>query len=97
MFILQCPSVLNESKIRANLASKTQLNADFVSTLVNDQVGQEVHNKINELNLIMANHISDRIIDEVIDSLTNSGKILNSEVGTTKKKRSLTPDVLKNR
>jgi len=93
----QCPSVLNESKIRANLASKTQLNPEFVGTLVNDQVGQEVHNKINELNLIMANHISDRIIDEVIDSLTNSGKILNSEVGTTKKKRSLTPDVLKNR
>merc|ERR1712223_211715 len=93
----QCPSVLNESKIRANLTAKTQLNPDFVGTLVNDQVGQEVHNKINELNLVMANHISDRIIDEVIDSLTNSGKILSAEVGSTKKKRSLTPDVLKNR
>ena len=93
----QCPSIVNESKLRANLTSKTQVNPDFISTLINDQVGQEVHNKINELNLIMANHISDRIIDEVIDSLTNSGKILNSEVGMSKKKRSLTPDVLKNR
>ncbi len=42
------------------MASKTHLNPEFVGTLVNDQVGQEVHNKINELNLIMANHISDR-------------------------------------
>ena len=33
---------------------------EFVS-----QVGLEVHNKVNELNLIMANHISDRVIDEV--------------------------------
>ena len=92
-----CPSVTNETKLRAHLGSKTTLNPEFVETLVNDQVGQEIHNKINELNLIMANHISDRVIDEVIDSLTNSGKILNSEVGSTKKKRSLTPDVLKNR
>lgn len=93
----QCPSVINESKLRANLSSKIALNPDFVSTLINDQVGQEVHNKINEINLIMANHISDRVIDEVIDSLTNSGRILNAEVGSSKKKRSLTPDVLKNR
>lgn len=93
----QCPSVLNEPKLRAHLTSKVALNPDFLSTLVNDQVGQEIHNKINELNLIMANHISDRVIDEVVDSLTNSGKILNSEVGSSKKKRSLTPDVLKNR
>ncbi len=93
----QCPSVLNEAKLRANLTSKTALNPDFVSSLVSDQLGQEIHNKINELNLIMANHISDRVIDEVIDSLTNSGKILNAEVGSSKKKRSLTPDVLKNR
>ena len=70
----QCPSVLNESKIRAHLGGKTQIHPEFVSTLVHDQVGQEIHNKINELNLIMANHISDRVIDEVIDSLTNCGK-----------------------
>ena len=94
---ISCPSVTNETKLRAHLTSKTKLNAEFMETLVNDQVGQEIHNKINELNLIMANHISDRVIDEVIDSLTNSGKFLNSEVGSTKKKRSLTPDVLKNR
>ena len=92
-----CPSVTNETKLRAHLSSKTKLNAEFMETLVNDQVGQDIHNKINELNLIMANHISDRVIDEVIDSLTNSGKFLNSQVGSTKKKRSLTPDVLKNR
>ena len=72
--IKQCPSVLNELKIRAHLGEKIQINPEFVSTLVQNQVGQEIHNKINELNLIMANHISDRVIDEVIDSLTNSGK-----------------------
>ena len=93
----KCPSVLNENKIRAHLAPKTSVSPEFISSLVSDHVGQEIHNKINEINLIMANHISDRVIDEVIDSLTNSGKILSAEVGSTKKKRSLTPDVLKNR
>ena len=93
----QCPSVINENKIRAHLAPKTSVSPEFVSSLVSDQVGQEIHNKINEINLIMANYISDRVIDEVIDSLSNSGKILSTEVGSSKKKRSLTPDVLKNR
>lgn len=45
---------------------KTQISPDFIANLVADQVGLEVHNKVNELNLIMANHISDRVIDEVI-------------------------------
>ena len=45
---------------------KTQISPDFIANLVADQVGLEVHNKVNELNLIMANHISDRVIDEVM-------------------------------
>lgn len=61
------------------------------------QVGLEVHNKVNELNLIMANHISDRVIDEVIESMTAVSKTLANDIGTLKKKRSLTPDVLKGR
>lgn len=61
------------------------------------KVGLEVHNKVNELNLIMANHISDRVIDEVIESMTNVSKALANDIGTLKKKRSLTPDVLKGR
>jgi hypothetical protein len=77
----QCPSVVNKNKLRANLNAKTQISPEFVNSLVNDQVGLDIHNKINELNLIMANHISDRLIDEVIESLTNSGKILSTEVG----------------
>jgi hypothetical protein len=44
---------------------KTQVSPEFVTNLVVDQIGLEVHNKVNELNLIMANHISDRVIDEV--------------------------------
>ena len=65
----QCASVLtshNEARLRESLGSKVIVPPEFINSLVNDHIGLEVHNKINELNLIMANHISDRLIDEVI-------------------------------
>ena len=67
----QVGTVLNQrdgklkSEILKVCRKKTHISPDFVSNLVADQVGLEIHNKVNELNLIMANHISDRVIDEV--------------------------------
>ena len=67
----QVGTVLNQrdGKLKSDIVKvcrkKIQIPPDFVTNLVADQVGLEVHNKVNELNLIMANHISDRVIDEV--------------------------------
>ena len=63
------------------------------------------------MNLIIANHISDKVIDDVIENLSRTYKVtikeififiikfvlkgLVGDVGSLKKKRSLTPDVLK--
>ena len=64
----QCPRVLSQqegklaSDIRQVCQRKCQISPEFVSTLVSDQIGIEVHNKINEINLIIANHISDAVI-----------------------------------
>ena len=34
---------------------------DYVANLVHDTLGQELINKINEMNLVLANHISDKV------------------------------------
>ncbi|TRY74733.1 hypothetical protein TCAL_01606 [Tigriopus californicus] len=100
----QCPNVLASSdsakekanEVRRNCQKKCDISEDFVSSLILDQLGQEIHNKVNELNLIIANHISDKVIDGVIEDLgaVSRGLSLDAE-GTFKKKRSLTPDVFK--
>ena len=43
---------------------------DFVKNLVTEGLGVELNNKVNEMNLILANHISDKVIDDVIDNLS---------------------------
>jgi len=103
----QCPRVMDRSsassgaskseELRNSCQKKCQISSEFVTGLVVDQLGREVHNKINELNLIIANHISDRVIDEVIEGLGQQSKTLVSEVGSLRKKRSLTPDALGSR
>ena len=60
-----------------------------------ESLGSEIINKVNDLNLVIANHISDKVIDDVIDNLSRTYKGLVGDVGSLKKKRSLTPDVLK--
>lgn len=97
----QCPQVLQIGNLRSGLETacqaKCQISSDFIRSLIADQVGLEIHNKVNEINLIIANHISDRVIDQVIECMTSASKTLATEVGSSKKKRSLTPDVLKGR
>ena len=64
----QCPRVLSNkdgrlaADVRQACQSKCQISPEFISTLITDQIGQEVHNKVNEINLIIANHISDAVI-----------------------------------
>ena len=100
----QCSTVMNsndaktKTDLKRNAQKRCTVPPDFLSALIMDQLGQEIHNKINELNLIIANSISDRVIDEVIEGMNRTNRTLVSEVGSLKKKRSLTPDhVLKTR
>ena len=68
----QCPHVLSQKdgKLAADVQKacqqKCQISPDFISTLITDQIGLEVHNKVNEINLIIANHISDAVIGKHI-------------------------------
>ncbi|XP_069691795.1 F-actin-uncapping protein LRRC16A isoform X3 [Periplaneta americana] len=88
----QCPHVLADdrvqSEIRKMCREKNFLPSEFVHTCVTEQAGADIMNKVNELNLAVAAHVSDRITDEVIESLSRSYKTL---------KRSSTPDVLRSR
>ena len=94
----QCSTVMNyndaktKTELKRNAQKRCSVPPDFLSALIMDQLGQEIHNKINELNLIIANSISDRVIDEVIEGMNRTNRTLVTEVGSLKKKRSLTPD-----
>ena len=99
----QCPTAMSQKDSRTKFdlrevcQKKCQISPDFVSSLIMNQLGMEVHNKVNELNLVIASHITEKVIDDIIDSLGGISKSLVSEVGSLRKKRSLTPDVLKGR
>lgn len=93
----QCPHVADsrlQQEIRRACTSKNHLPAEFVRTAVIEQAGTDIINKINELNLAVAAHVSDRVTDEVIEMLSRTYKSL---VGDSGKKRSSTPDVLRTR
>ncbi|XP_049862710.1 F-actin-uncapping protein LRRC16A isoform X2 [Schistocerca gregaria] len=94
----QCPHVLSDEHVRAEILKlcreKNRLSSDFVHSCVVERAGTEIVNRINELNLAVAARVSDRITDEVIESLSRSYKAL---VGDTNEKRSSTPDVLRTR
>jgi hypothetical protein len=97
----QCPTVMaaNDGRtrleLRAAAAKRSSFSPDFITALIMDQLGLEVHNKINEVNLSIANLMSDRVIDDVVEGLSASSKAIVAEVGRVRKKRSLTPDLLR--
>jgi hypothetical protein len=97
-----CPTLLAPGSAQlaellqlAQSKAAARLPPDFARGLVMTTLGAELTNKVNEMTLILANHISDKVIDDVIDGLSKSYKSLVGDMGSFKKKRSLTPDVLK--
>lgn len=88
----QCPHVLADDRVQGEIRKmcreKNFLAPEFIHTCVVEQAGADIMNKLSELNLAVAAHVSDRITDEVIESLSRSYKKL---------KRSSTPDVLRSR
>lgn len=60
-----CPSLLSPgSRSRTDLwalaEAKARVPPEFVHNLVMDVLGGELVSKVNEMNLILANHISDK-------------------------------------
>lgn len=92
---LLAPGTKAAKDLKSLADSKSAIPPDYVKNLVYDTLGYEITSKVNEMNLILANHISDKVIDDVIDGLAKSYKSLVGDLGSFKKKRSLTPDVLK--
>ncbi|XP_014216168.1 F-actin-uncapping protein LRRC16A isoform X2 [Copidosoma floridanum] len=86
-------SLTLEEHLRSSCKEKNKLTIEFIQSTITEQAGADIMNRVNELNLSVAAHISDRITDQVIESLSTSYKSLigESEIRT----RSSTPDVLR--
>ncbi|KAK0167729.1 hypothetical protein PV327_001601 [Microctonus hyperodae] len=82
-----------ENDLRNVCKAKNQLSNDFINASIIEQAGTDIVNRVNELNLAVAAHISDRITDEVIESLSRSYKTLIGD--THDRTRCSTPDVLR--
>ncbi|XP_043675254.1 F-actin-uncapping protein LRRC16A isoform X2 [Vespula pensylvanica] len=103
----QCPTILSQTVIRGDESEpiaveddvrnickeKNHISAEFIHTTITEQAGADIINRVNELNLAVAAHVSDRTTDEVIESLSRSYKTLIGDCDS--RTRSSTPDVLR--
>lgn len=53
-----------------------QLSYQLVESAIVEQAGSVILNKVNEVNLAIASTVSDRVIDEVVESLSKTCKNL---------------------
>ncbi|CAB3369160.1 Hypothetical predicted protein [Cloeon dipterum] len=99
--IRECPHVLEDSQTQQDIAkicrAKSTMPIEFVNNTIVEQAGTEIINKIKELNLMTAAHLSDKITDEVIECLSRSHKAIVGDSRASIRKRSSTPDVLRTR
>ncbi|KAG7466520.1 F-actin-uncapping LRRC16A-like isoform X1 [Solea senegalensis] len=71
-----CPHVMTRSGLRQELmkagAGRMTIPRSFVTTTLLEQSGVDIINKISEVKLSMASCLSDRIVDEILESLSRS-------------------------
>ncbi|XP_021349128.1 F-actin-uncapping protein LRRC16A-like isoform X11 [Mizuhopecten yessoensis] len=88
----QCASVMANkellSDLETNCAERSSLPKDFTKHIL-DSVETEIFNKLSELNLVVATHVSDKVMDEVIDSLSSSHKTLTNHLNVMKSSTSM--------
>ncbi|CAL4091774.1 unnamed protein product, partial [Meganyctiphanes norvegica] len=76
----KCPNVLSDEKVvddvRAACLAKSQVSSQVIEEAIVEQAGSLILNKVNEVNLAVASTVSDRVIDEVVHSLSNTCKNL---------------------
>ncbi|XP_065226463.1 F-actin-uncapping protein LRRC16A isoform X2 [Planococcus citri] len=92
---LECPTVFENEQFQRDIKTlanvKNCLENEFVRSCIVEQAGAHIMNKINDLNLAVAAHVSDKVTDEIIESLSTCTRSLARDGS---KRRSLTPDVL---
>ncbi|XP_069469745.1 F-actin-uncapping protein LRRC16A [Ambystoma mexicanum] len=71
-----CPNVMKKAHIRQDLiqasTAKISIPRTFVKNVLLEQSGIDILNKISEVKLVVASFLSDRIVDEILDSLSQS-------------------------
>ncbi|XP_044026820.1 F-actin-uncapping protein LRRC16A isoform X2 [Siniperca chuatsi] len=71
-----CPHVMKRSILRQELlkagGGRMTVPRSFVTTTLLEQSGVDIINKISEVKLSMASFLSDRIVDEILESLSRS-------------------------
>nr|XP_046273541.1 F-actin-uncapping protein LRRC16A isoform X2 [Scatophagus argus] len=71
-----CPHVMKRSGLRQELlkagGGRMTVPRSFVTTTLLEQSGVDIVNKISEVKLNMASFLSDRIVDEILESLSRS-------------------------
>uniref|UniRef100_A0A3Q3XF05 Capping protein regulator and myosin 1 linker 1 n=1 Tax=Mola mola TaxID=94237 RepID=A0A3Q3XF05_MOLML len=79
-----CPHVMKRSGLRQELlkagVGKMTVPRSFVTTTLMEQSGVDIVNKISEVKLSVASFLSDRIVDEVLESLSRSQHALVSDL-----------------
>ncbi|KAJ8273133.1 hypothetical protein GJAV_G00097820 [Gymnothorax javanicus] len=75
-----CPHVMKKANLRQDLikasSSRVVVPRGFVKTTLLEQSGVDIINKISEVKLSMASFLSDRIVDEILESLSGSQNTL---------------------
>lgn len=89
-----CPHVMKRSALRQELlktgASRTNVPRSFICNTLLEQSGVDIDNKISEVKLNVASFLSDRIVDEILESLSKSQLTLADHV--TRKGQPLVKD-----
>ncbi|KAI3358213.1 hypothetical protein L3Q82_003211 [Scortum barcoo] len=71
-----CPNVMKRSSLRQELlkagGGRMSVPRSFVTTTLLEQSGVDIINKISEVKLSVASFLSDRIVDEILESLSRS-------------------------
>ncbi|XP_019206389.1 F-actin-uncapping protein LRRC16A isoform X1 [Oreochromis niloticus] len=71
-----CPNVMKKSSLRQELlkagAGRMTIPRSFITTTLLEQSGVDIINKISEVKLGVASFLSDRIVDEILESLSRS-------------------------
>uniref|UniRef100_A0A674AHW1 Capping protein regulator and myosin 1 linker 1 n=1 Tax=Salmo trutta TaxID=8032 RepID=A0A674AHW1_SALTR len=75
-----CPHVMKWSNLHQELmeagAGRMTVPHSFITTTLLEQSGVDIINKISEVKLSMASFLSDRIVDEILESLSRSQNTL---------------------
>ncbi|XP_023220048.1 F-actin-uncapping protein LRRC16A-like [Centruroides sculpturatus] len=76
----QCPNIISDEKVRRDVEKLCQergtIPSEFIALTLLEQAGTDIINKVSEVNLSVAAHVTDRILDDVIESLSRMHKEL---------------------